>query len=149
MTQVEIHGHSEQPGRRTARRQAQLDWEESLTYARDSLARDGVIAEDALAMLHALGGTVERWRRATRLALTHAANAIHYWPTNARPEGKSQTVEDEVYNNPVTWPLTMRAIELCHAVFETLAGLQVEIDNIARDHKASDDDGCGQGDGAE
>lgn len=134
MTQVEMSGRSERP-RRTPRRQAQLDWEESLTYARDSLERDGDIAADALTMLHAVGGTAESWRRATRLALTHAANAIARWPANAPPEG--QTTQDEVYNNPMAWPLTMRAIELCHAAFETLAGLQCDVDKIvAGDHDA-------------
>jgi hypothetical protein len=102
-----------------------------LTYARASLEGDGDIHEEAQAMLLILGGNVERWRRATRLALTHTADAIERWPANARPQGTRAAIEDEVYSNPLTWPLSIRAIELCHAVFEILAGLQRDVDKVA------------------
>jgi hypothetical protein len=101
-----------------------------LTYARYSLDHDGVIADDALAMLHALGGTAERWRRATVRALTHTAKAIDRWPTKNPSDGARRTVEDEVYNNPMTWPLSIRTIELCHAAFETLAVLEGDLDKV-------------------
>jgi hypothetical protein len=121
--------HSGQRPRRSARKQAQQDWEAVLMYARASLESDGDINEEALAILHALGGDAERWRRATRLALTHTADAIKHWPVNATP-GTRQTMEDELYSNPLTWPLSIRAIELCHAVFEILGGLQQEVDKM-------------------
>lgn len=100
-------------------------------YAGASLKGDGDIHEEASAMLLSLGGNVERWRRATRLALTRTAAAIEHWPANARPQGTRTTIEDEAYSNPLTWPLLIRAIELCHAVFEILAGLQRDVDKVA------------------
>ena len=130
MSQVEMYP-DRKPPRRSARKQAQQDWEDALTYARASLDDDNDIHEAALAMMHALGGNVERWRRATRLALTHAADAIERWPANAEPGTRLTIEEEEVYNNPLTWPLTIRAIELCHGVFDILAGLQRDLDKIA------------------
>ena len=130
MSQVEMHGHGQRP-RRSARKQAQQDWEAVLPYARASLEGDGDIHKEALAILHTLGGNAERWRRATRLALTHTADAIERWPVNAKPDGSRKTMEEEVYVNPLTWPVSLRAIELCHEVFDILAGLQRDLDKIA------------------
>jgi hypothetical protein len=130
MTRVEIHGRRPRLWR-SARKQAQQDWEAALTYARASLEGDGDIHEEASAMLLSLGGNVERWRRATRLALTHTADAIERWPANAKPQEGRPAIEDEFYSNPLTWPLSIRAIELCHAVFEILAGLQRDVDKVA------------------
>jgi hypothetical protein len=66
---VEIYGRRPRPWR-SARKQAQQDWEAALMYAGASLKGDGDIHEEASAMLLSLGGNTERWRRATRLALT-------------------------------------------------------------------------------
>jgi hypothetical protein len=139
VTRVEIHGRRPRPWWRSARRQAQQDWEEVLTFARASLEGDGDIREEAQTMLLILGGNVERWRRATRLALTHTANAIRYWPANASPQGARTAKEEEFYSNPLTWPLSIRAIELCHEVFDNLAGMQRDMDKVIYgDHQQAD-----------
>ena len=139
MTQVQIHGRRPRPCWRSARKQAQQDWEAVLMFARASLEGDGDIHEEAQAMLLILGGNVERWRRATRLALTHTADAIERWPANAKPQRTRTTIEDKVYSEPLTWPLFIRAIELCHEVFDNLAGLQRDLDKIAfGDHEQAD-----------
>jgi hypothetical protein len=138
VTLVEIRGRRPRPWR-SARKQAQQDWEAALMYARTSLEGDWDIHEEASAMLLILGGNAERWRRATRLALTHTADAIKYWPANANPQGTCTTAQDEVYSNPLTWPLYIRTIELCHEVFAILAGLQRDLDKVAfGDHEQAD-----------
>lgn len=138
MTRVEIHGRRPRPWR-SARRQAQQDWEEVLTFARASLEGDGDIHEEAQAMLLILGGNVERWRRVTCLALTHTANAIKYWPVSAKPGETRTPMQELFYSSPLTWPLQMRAIELCHEVFDILAGLQRDLDKVAfGDHEQAD-----------
>lgn len=138
MSQVEMHGDGRRQ-HRSARKQAQRDWEDALTYARASLDDGKDIHEAAQAMMHALGGSAERWRRATRLALTHTADAIERWPANAEPGTRMTIEEEEVYSNPLTWPLSIRAIELCHEVFDILAGLQRDLDKIAYGSQEQDD----------
>lgn len=138
MTRFEIHGRRPRPWR-SKRKQAQQDWEAALTYARASLEGDGDIHEEAFAMLHTLGGNAERWRRATCLALTRTAGAIEHWPANAKPQETRTTVENELYSNPLTWPMCIRAIELCHEAFDMLAGIQRDVDKVVfGDHEQAD-----------
>jgi hypothetical protein len=134
VTRLEIHGRRPRPWWRSARKQAQQDWEEVLTFARASFEGDGDIHEEASRMLLSLGGNAERWRRATRLALTHTAKAIKYWPANGNPQGARTAKEEEFYSTPLTWPLCIRAIEVCHEVFGILAGLQRDLDKAILGH---------------